>query len=79
MLSILALQTSMFYSFDHNDTTNFTSTMNAVTGAVVCALVMALGIFMVVKSKRLLDGLSEIERESENSDEDKEEDIKDNK
>ena len=79
MVSILALQTSMFNSFDKGDSSKFPSTMNAVTGAVVCALVLALGIYMVVKSKRLLDGLSEREQESGNTDEDGEKEVEENK
>ena len=46
MMSILALQTAMFHEFDAGDTVNV-PTMNAVTGAIVCALTAALGIFML--------------------------------
>ena len=46
MVSILALQTAMFHEFDAGDSVNV-ATMNAITGAIVCALTVALGIFMI--------------------------------
>lgn len=46
-VSILALQTAMFREFDAGDVVNV-ATMNAVTGAIVCALTAALGVFMIV-------------------------------
>ena len=46
-VSILALQTAMFREFDAADTLNV-ATMNAVTGAIVCALTAAIGVFMIV-------------------------------
>ena len=56
MVSILALQTAMFREFDTaGDVVNI-ARMNAVTGAVVCGLTVALGVFMIViaakKTKR---------------------------
>ena len=65
MVSILALQTSMIHSFGKDDTAEFASIMNAITGMIVCALVLSLGIYMVVKSKRLLDELSSKSQEDE--------------
>ena len=48
MVSILALQTAMFREFDTaGDFVNI-ARMNAVTGAIVCALTAALGIFMII-------------------------------
>ncbi|MDE5991405.1 MAG: hypothetical protein K2H36_07470 [Clostridia bacterium] len=58
MVSILALQTSMIHTFGDDEHLELAPKMNAVTGAIVCALVLSLGIFMVVKAKRLLDDLS---------------------
>lgn len=46
-VSILALQTAMFREFDAGDTVNV-ATMNAITGAIVCALTAALGVFMII-------------------------------
>ncbi len=47
-VSILALQTAMFREFDTaGDFVNI-ARMNALTGAIVCALTAALGIFMIV-------------------------------
>ncbi len=64
-VSILALQTAMLREFDMGDAVNV-ATMNGATGAVVCALTAALGIFMIViaakKTKR------EAEREERGSD-----------
>ena len=50
MVSILALQTAMFREFA-TETEQFNSTvMNAVTGAVVCALTVAIGVYMIVRA-----------------------------
>ncbi len=55
-VSILALQTAMFREFDTAGDTVNVATMNAITGAIVCALTAALGIFMIIiaakKTKR---------------------------
>ncbi len=47
-VSILALQTAMFREFGATGDYVNVATMNAITGAVVCALTAALGIFMIV-------------------------------
>ncbi len=48
MVSILALQTAMFREFDTaGDFVNI-ARMNAVTGAIVCGLTAAIGIYMIV-------------------------------
>lgn len=47
-VSILALQTAMFKEFGGAELAGI---MNAVTGAIVCALTAALGVFMIVESK----------------------------
>ena len=65
MVSILALQTSMIHSFGGDEEIGFASQMNAVTGTVVCALVLSLGIYMVVKSKRLLKEINTKSKENE--------------
>lgn len=48
MVSILALQTAMFREFDTAGDTVNVATMNAITGAIVCALTAALGVFMII-------------------------------
>ncbi len=48
MVSILALQTAMFREFGGLTTDFSTVTMNAVTGAIVCALTVAIGVYMIV-------------------------------
>ena len=47
-VSILALQTAMFREFDAAGDAVNVATMNAVTGAIVCALTAAIGVFMIV-------------------------------
>ena len=49
-VSILALQTAMFREFGGLTTDFSTVTMNAVTGAVVCVLTVALGVYMIIKA-----------------------------
>ncbi len=55
-VSILALQTAMFREFDTAGDVVNVAIINAVTGAIVCALTAAIGIFMIViaakKTKR---------------------------
>lgn len=53
MVSILALQTAMLHEFDMGDALNV-ATMNAVTGAAVCALTALLGVFMLVTAVKSL-------------------------
>lgn len=48
MVSILALQTAMFHEF--GDIGINTAIMNAITGAVVCALTLAMGVYMIVRA-----------------------------
>ncbi len=50
-VSILALQTAMFREFDAGDAVN-DAAMNAVTGAIVCGLTVAIGICMIVISAK---------------------------
>ena len=53
-VSLLALQTSMIHAFGEGDGIEFADILNGFTGAVVCALVLALGIYMIVKSQKQL-------------------------
>ena len=49
LVSILALQTAMFREFTaKTEQFNSTTVMNAVTGAIVCALTIAIGVYMIV-------------------------------
>jgi hypothetical protein len=50
-VSVLALQTSMFFEFGSGAATGFA---NALTGAAVCAVVLALGIYMIIKGQKKL-------------------------
>ncbi|MDE5548894.1 MAG: hypothetical protein K2J13_01435, partial [Clostridia bacterium] len=67
IVSMLALQTAMMNSFGEGDQRGFEMTMNAVTGAVVCLVIFTLGIYMVVKSKRMIEALEEKSQTSEQS------------
>ncbi len=48
MMAVLALQTAMFHEFDAAGDFVHIATMNAVTGAIVCALTAMIGIFMII-------------------------------
>ena len=50
-VSVLALQTSMFFEFANGTSTGFA---NALTGAAVCLVVLALGVYMIVKGQKKL-------------------------
>ncbi len=52
LVSILALQTTLLYTFSTNLQTN--AFANALTGAVVCAITLALGIYMIINANKLL-------------------------
>ncbi len=63
-VSILALQTAMFREFDTaGDFVNI-ARMNAVTGAIVCALTAALGIFMIFIAAKKIKRRTEHEERS---------------
>ena len=53
-VSILALQTAMFHEFGTGMGDFNIGTMNAVTGAVVCALTAAIGVFMIIMTARII-------------------------
>lgn len=50
MVSILALQTAMFREFAVETQGFDVVVMNAITGAVVCALTVAIGVYMIVRA-----------------------------
>lgn len=47
--SILSLQTALLHQFSEGEDYMY---FNAITGAVVCALTLALGVFMLIQSRR---------------------------
>lgn len=51
MVSILALQTTLLFAFSNGAPTGFA---NALTGGVVCALTIALGIYMIINANKRL-------------------------
>ena len=52
LVSLLSLQTALFAAFGQN-AGDFVSTMNALTGAGVCLMILGLGIYMVHHAKKL--------------------------
>lgn len=61
-VSVLALQTAMFREFG-DLAGNSTAIMNAVTGAVVCALTVAVGIYMIIKANSVIKKIKTKENE----------------
>ncbi|MDE7380384.1 MAG: hypothetical protein K2N14_04955 [Clostridia bacterium] len=61
-VSILALQTAMFREFniDNPEALN-APLMNAVTGAAVCALTIAIGVYMIIKATMRIKNLKQAE------------------
>ncbi|MDE5563355.1 MAG: hypothetical protein K2J01_07435 [Clostridiales bacterium] len=64
MVSILALQTAMFREFNDSTIGMNTAIMNAVTGAIVCALTVAIGVYMIIKANMQIKKLRQ-KQESE--------------
>ena len=58
LVSVLTLQTAMFQEFGQGIST---SVANALTGAGVCALVLTLGVYMIVKAQKGIKKLREEE------------------
>ena len=56
LVSMLALQTSLLHAFsdENGNEIGFDKTLNGVTGLVVCALVLALGIYMIINAQKKL-------------------------
>ena len=52
LVSILSLQTAMFAAFDNDTSSGLVFAMNTTMSFVVCSTVLALGITMVIKSKK---------------------------
>ncbi|MDE7182574.1 MAG: hypothetical protein K2O41_06070 [Clostridia bacterium] len=61
-VSVLALQTAMFASFDSGADVRWA---NAATGGVVCAFAVALGAFMIINAARKLTTLKWEEQDNE--------------
>lgn len=54
LVAMLSLQTAMFASFGSNLEPGLRQLMNALTGSVVCLILLAFGIFMVVGANKRL-------------------------
>lgn len=52
LVSVLALQTAMFASFGGETTEAFKRQMNGITGALICVMILSIGIYMVVNSQK---------------------------
>lgn len=64
LVSVLSLQTALFAAFGQ-DSGNLVPTMNALTGAGVCLMVLVLGIYMVYDAKKLQREFAEAGKEAE--------------
>ena len=62
LVSLLSLQTALFAAFGQ-DAGEFVPTMNAMTGACVCLMILGLGIFMVYNAKKI-QAKAQIEEET---------------
>ena len=58
LVSLLSLQTALFAAFGQ-DSGAMIPTMNALTGAGVCLMIFAVGIYMVHKSKNINNRVKE--------------------
>ncbi|MDE6412084.1 MAG: hypothetical protein K2L02_06110 [Clostridia bacterium] len=58
-VSILALQTAMFREFGGLTSSFDTVTMNAITGAIVCVLTVAIGVYMIVQANLRIKNLKQ--------------------
>lgn len=54
LVAILSLQTAMFASFGAKTDAAFRQMMNILTGSAVCILMIALGLFMIIKANKQL-------------------------
>lgn len=63
LVSVLALQTSMFHAFAEPSAT--TSLANALTGAGVCLLVLLLGVYMIITANKELKRIRSVHGENE--------------
>ena len=55
LVSIFALQTSMLKQYAPEDAVRYVTIWNSATGGVVCAIILAMGIFMVVIGQKELN------------------------
>ena len=62
-VSILALQTAMFREFGGPDSNLSAVMMNAITGLVVCALTVAIGVYMIIKAAMSIKALRQAQAE----------------
>lgn len=65
MVSILALQMAMYREFSAGTAGFDIAIRNCITGAVVCALIVAIGVYMIVKAGLRMKKLRNIEAETE--------------
>ena len=63
LLSVLSLQTAMFASFagPGEDTSAFITTMNGVTGGLVCIIILFLGTTMTIRAIKKLQGIRKVQ------------------
>ena len=61
MVSILALQTAMFREFAVETQGFDVILMNAITGAIICALTIAIGVYMIIRANLMIKKNTQIQ------------------
>lgn len=54
LVSMLSLENAMLNVFGEADGENFRQLMTAITGGAICAIILAMGIYMVIKSRKMI-------------------------
>lgn len=57
IFSMLTLETAMLSAFGEGDSVDFRQTMTGITGAAVCAFILVMAIYMIVRANRQLKEL----------------------
>ncbi len=64
MVSVLTLQVNLFQVFEAKNPTSY----NAVSGAIICLLIIVIGIFMIVNGSKKIDNFNHITRMKKSGD-----------
>lgn len=62
MVSVLTLQVNLFQVFEAKNTTSY----NAVSGAIICLLIIVMGIYMIVNGSKKIDNFNHITKMKKN-------------
>ena len=55
LVSMLSLETALINAFGSEDEEVFRVIMTAITGGVICVIVLAIGVYMVIRSTKQLE------------------------